>query len=116
MSRTNRTALRGPLAAVAIAAALAAPADSHAQVAAGERALLNPSVALSGAVAARALRLALVYRGPAESVDGARALLATIATPDAPGLVLTDFPAPARVGGDLALLGVWAREPRRAAP
>jgi len=101
------------VAGIITAASLAAPATSHAQAGAGERALLNHIAAPAGATAARALRLAAehaIFPGP---VDGERALIARIpaapVTPGDFGVVVAPI-AEVRITGARALLGVARTE------
>ena len=82
MSRTTQISTRRLLVTAGIlsAAALVAPAASHAQTGDGERALLNHIPAPAAATAAYALRIAAEYSSVPEVVDGERALIVRVAS------------------------------------
>ncbi len=119
MSRSSNKQMGRSLtvAAVLALAALALPSASHAQSAAGERALLNRVAVPGGAVAARALRLAAAYADRNQPVDGRWALTARIGyaplvTADPEPLVAQAF-ARAEITGARALMGTVAPGPGR---
>lgn len=114
MSRTTHPSRLRTLSVAGIitAAAIAAPAASHAQHAPGERALLSPVAFPGSGVASRTLR------PPADPnvvpvIDGERALLARTATGHVGAPVAVDTFAVQPADGARALLG-RARAPQAA--